>query len=613
MRCSDPRPLTSSDTPFVAEVQDRGIHLRCSFPSAHSMTKPISTCLLSSGVLMASLLAATPDLRAQPDAGQLLNQQQRNEPLPGRKADGRNNQADGLPPDSATAFRARIRTVRFSGAEGTLPAAELQRAVGDVLGQELTHNQLQALAARITALLQQRGFPLARAYLPRQDLTEGTLEIAVLQGRLETGPRRLQIDNNSGVATPSLQAIADAALPEGALRTEQLERALLLMNDLEGVTARARLERGGEPGTSRLVINGEANPPLRTQISLDNFLNRYTGTIRGNLRMAWANPGGVGDSLGLGLNLSEGNQGLNASYSRPLTPSGLRLGVGVSTLDYQIGQELAPLELKGRAQSVNATLSYPIQRSRAANIWVAAEAEGRQLRDDSLAGNLRDRRLQRLQLSAFGNDWQSFGMSGSTNWQLTAVAGQVNLDGNATDAALDQDTASTQGAYAKLGLQLGRVQNLDAQGAWTLFGGVSAQVAGNNLDSSEKFILGGPSGVRAHAVGEASGDNGWLATLEVRRDFRAAEGVQAQALVFADAGGVQLHQRPWASALPAGRDNHVGLSGVGIGLNLYAQGWQLRSALALSTGGNEARQPDGRDADGRTSRTRAWLQASTSF
>lgn len=580
------------------------------------MTRRISAFQPATLVLNASLAAAlltpTSALHAQPDAGQLLNQQQRQTSPPGRSADPREAAPQALPTDGSTAFRARIRAIRFSGADGLLTPQALQAVVADAIGRELTHAQLQALAARVTAALQQRGFPLARAYLPRQDLTDGELEIAVLQGRLERGARRLQVANASTVSTDWIQAIAGAALPAGTLRTEDLERALLLLNDLSGVNARARLERGSEPGTSRLVVQAEPTAPLRAQLGVDNFLNRYTGDVRGQARLTWANPSGVGDSLGLGLNLSKGNQGVNAAYDRVLTPSGLRLTMDVSTLAYQIGRELKPLKLEGHARALTATLSHPVQRSRTSSVWLAADAEARSLRDDSLAGNLRDRRLKRLRLSAYGNSWDVGALAGM-DWSVAVAAGRVDLSGNADDLALDQRTAGTHGPYAKLTAQLSRAQTLGRRGEWTLFGGLSAQLADGNLDSSEKFLLGGPSGVRAHAVGEASGDTGWLGTLELRRDFSVAAGVQAQALAFVDAGRVQLHKRPWTGALPVGRDNAVNLSGVGIGLNLYASGWQLRSAVARSTSGNEARQPDGRDADGRRSRTRIWLQAGTSF
>ena len=48
--------------------------------------------------------------------------------------------------------------------------------------------------------------------------------------------------------------------------------------------------------------------------------------------------------------------------------------------------------------------------------------------------------------------------------------------------------------------------NLQWRGQWT----------NNNLDSSEKFSLGGPYGVRAYATAEAMGDRGWLGSVELR-------------------------------------------------------------------------------------------------
>ena len=44
----------------------------------------------------------------------------------------------------------------------------------------------------------------------------------------------------------------------------------------------------------------------------------------------------------------------------------------------------------------------------------------------------------------------------------------------------------------------------------------SSQISSRNLDSSERFYLGGARGVRAYPQGEASGDEGILGSLELR-------------------------------------------------------------------------------------------------
>ena len=91
---------------------------------------------------------------------------------------------------------------------------------------------------------------------------------------------------------------------------------------------------------------------------------------------------------------------------------------------------------------------------------------------------------------------------------------------------------------------------------------LSAQRAGKNLDSSEKFVLGGVNGVRAYPQGEASGDSGYVATVEARYvpDFAAIPGV-LQPFVFVDAGGVTISQNPFAVT-----SNKRRLAGGGIGL-----------------------------------------------
>src|SRR5690606_28127830 len=114
---------------------------------------------------------------------------------------------------------------RFTGAEGLVDDAVLQAVVADAIGKSLTHAQLQALAQRVSAALQARGYLLARAYLPRQDLSDRVLEIAIMIGRLQSSPGRVQVLSGDAALRTRMAAIADAALPVGPVRNDQLERA----------------------------------------------------------------------------------------------------------------------------------------------------------------------------------------------------------------------------------------------------------------------------------------------------------------------------------------------------------------------------------------------------
>jgi hemolysin activation/secretion protein len=91
----------------------------------------------------------------------------------------------------------------------------------------------------------------------------------------------------------------------------------------------------------------------------------------------------------------------------------------------------------------------------------------------------------------------------------------------------------------RLAYALSRLQRLT--NADTLSLAVSGQVANKNLDSSEKFSLGGATGVRTYPQGEADGNEGYLASVELRHNLNDA----LQAILFYDTGAIRINQTPF--------------------------------------------------------------------
>jgi hemolysin activation/secretion protein len=554
-----------------------------------------------------------------PDAGQLLNEHQQT--LPSEPRSTEPPPAFELPSDTSrpaeSGLRVQLKEIRFSGDTELADAENLQELVKPVLGKTLDHAGLQQLVDSITRYLRGRGYVLARAYLPRQDLTEGKLEIALVKGRLQSGASRIELNGNTRSSPERLQGIADAALPEGkVLQVEDLERALLLINDQPGVSAQSALERGNEPGTSRLLISTKQDALVNGGVSTDNYGNRSTGTARANAQIDVNDPLGIGDQLSIGLSKSTGSDIVGGSYSLPLTASGLRLNVGGSYLRYEVDQEqFRSLDLRGTARSGSLGLSYPLIRSRLQNLNLSATYEYKALEDRGLGTNLRDRELNNFIVAMSGNRFDSFAGGGVTDAMLALTFGELDLSGNRDDEFADSVSAKSDGSFHKLNLRVSRLQSLGAASPWTLFGGVSAQWAGDNLDSSEKFLLGGPAGVRAYPVGEASADHGWLATLELRRNIDLGlPSVTLQGLGFFDTGRVWLNENPWPGSINNADDtNRYDLNAVGLGANLWAGDFSVRTAAARTLGDNPGRGQSGLDADGRSSDWRAWIQVSYAF
>lgn len=549
---------------------------------------------------------------APPDAGALLNQQQHqdrpqqrpeqdapaNTPLPEARGD--------------VGFRARIDRVRFTGAEGLVDDKTLQAVVADALGKSLTYAQLKALAQRVSATLQAQGYLLARAYLPRQDLSDRELEIAIMIGRLQRGHGGVQVLSREEALRSRMTAIADAALPDGPVRNDQLERALLLINDVPGVSAHATLEKGAEPGTSRLLISADTTPDWTGGVSEDNFNNRYTGQWRTSAWTTLNRPLDREDQLGASASHSRGSDVLGLNYSIGLSPSGLRANFATSWLHYDIGGEFKPLDLSGSAGTVSAGLSYPLLRTRKHSLWISVDAGHKRLVDRALGQTLRERELDELTTMFSGNVWDNWWGGGYTGVSAGWATGSLRL-GNEADRFADAVSARTRGHFDKWIWRVERTQSLGGVSNWGLYLGANGQIGSKNLDSSEKFLLGGPSGVRGYPVGEASGDSGWLASAELRHDIPLTAGLSAQALVFVDRGHVRQHIDPWAGSVMPWTGNQYSLSSAGVGLNLQGARWSFRSAWARHLGDNPGRGATGLNADGLRFGQYLWLQASLRF
>ena len=261
------------------------------------------------------------------------------------------------------------------------------------------------------------------------------------------------------------------------------------------------------------------------------------------------------------LTAANGTNVGRVGYSLPLGYSGLRAQAYFSSMSYAIGEEQAAQNSTGKSDTYGLGLSYPLLRKRESNLSINLNYDNKALQDKTLGAVTRDKQLDNVGLGLSGDRYDRLLGGGLNNFMLTHTSGQLNLDRNATDAANDKTSGKTQGGFQKLTYSAARLQRLTDE--TSLFAAINGQAATQNLDSSEKFILGGPSGVRAYPGGEASGDRGWIGNLEVRRDLPAARKLgwgDVQLLAFYDVGQIGLQANPWMAAPNATASNSNSIS-----------------------------------------------------
>ena len=458
--------------------------------------------------------------------------------------------------EAASGARVRIAGLHVTG-NTLFGEAELIAATGVAPGAELTLPELRNAAAAITAFYNRHGFILAQAYLPPQEIRDGAVTIQVIEGRYGAVTLNNPTTVSDGVARHRLRGLH----PGDVVAIGPLERSLLLLSDLPGVSVHSTLAPGALPGASDLTV--ELTPGRRVTGSLeaDNAGNRYTGAYRLGGTINLNNPTGRGDRLGLRLLAStEGLAYGRLAYDAPVGDG--TLGLAYTHMRYQLGQEFEALDAGGTADIISLYGDYPLIRSRRGDLHIFAGVDGKRLKDDIGLVSLDSRRdSQAVSLGLRGEARDRFGGGGWTAFSVTGTTGNLDIK-NPAERLADSLAGETNGAFGKAQFSLMRQQTV--AGPLSLFAAVRGQVAFDNLDSSEKMELGGAYGVRAYPEGEAYGDEGYIATLEARlsldRWTRRWPG-DFQLFGFVDAGAVKFAHDPWSPG-PTGAHR----SGAGVGV-----------------------------------------------
>jgi len=543
--------------------------LRCQLSRATwGFSAPLLT-LLAPLAIATGVQAQTP-----PSSGQLLEETRRPAPpslpaqTPPRLIDAPVRPTLNLPDGVSVT----VSDCRISGAT-SYPAAQLAELVKPWVGKRLDIAGLNEAAGALTRYYQANGHLLSYAYLPAQRVADGVIELAVLEGRLEG----VQIVTAQDVRLRDdvIQAHTDSLTAPGPLLQADVERKLLLLGDMPGVTARAAFTPGATTGGADMVVSVAEDEPLEVRAEVNNHGTKSTGEYRATLALQFRDLFGWGDSTTARASVSNKGSLVTGSLSTslPVGGDGWKLGANLSRVQYQLAGSFASLGAVGQADAVGFDASYPLRRTADNSIYVKAGFDHKRLRDDQqiVPGSLVIKRNDSGDLGGSFDYRDSIG--GLSAGSATVTMGQLRVAG------------AQRQEWRKLGVQLVRQQAIS--GPWSLYGRLSAQKTGTTLDSSEKLGLGGPGAVRSYASGESSVDHGAVASLELRYalDFLGGNVVGS---LFRDYGGGLVNRG--ASGQPG---NDPELHATGFGLSWSSGGLGLNASLAWR--GSRVPTTDGSD------------------
>jgi hemolysin activation/secretion protein len=554
-----------------------------------------------------------------PDAGQILNQENEREKI---KEIPKQIPKSLLEPTKKKDFKSSdektlIKSFKLQGDIKAFPLTDLQNLLSDLNNTSLTFAQMQSAADRITQFYNQKGFFLAQAIIPQQEIKDGILIILINEGKLDSKePYKINKKKDLRLSEDRISAYMEDALKDNFLK-ESVERGLLNINDNPGVGASLTLEPGSEAGSTKMILDVNEGPLVQSNIAIDNYGNRYTGSLRTTASVDFNNPSGIGDQIGiLATKAIYGDlESKRISYSFPIGPSGLRGGTFYSVVDYKLGEELlANPQSTGKAENANINLKYPLLRSSAESVFTNFNYDKKYLYSTNSGITLSDKELNNYNLGFTYQKIDQFFGGGFTQASFNFTHGKLDLSNLSTSLTDDQSASGykTSGSFNKQNIQLYRIQQLPEK--FTLNFSGDAQFASKNLDTSEKMSLGGPTGIRAYPIGEASGDEGYKYSLDLKYglgNFPIFGEITPS--IFYDYGRIKQFKNTSVSNTPVA-NNEYSLSGYGLGVDaLNSDGLSLKFVAAHTNGGNPGASSLGNDSDGKKHDLRYWILGSFNF
>lgn len=399
------------------------------------------------------------------------------------------------------------------------------------LGRPVTLQDLDAIAAAVTERYRTDGYALVRTVIPAQAIELGVVRLRVIEGYVSG-------IHGAEAADIRLQRYLRPVTSERPLRTATLQRALLNMAALPGISLRPQL-RAVDPaaGAHALVLNAEQRSFDGTA-TIDNRGSDFVGPWEGVLSLRGYDTLGADELLQLRLAVARETEELRYGEvhgALPVGDDGMQIHGRASRLLARPGGDLESLDVRSRANRYSVGLSYPLRRTvpRADLLDVSlgayrsrtAVGADRVLQDDLYTLQLGLRQTFRHPGSAvsYSNTTATFGLDwGDSQTRDNGAVGQQGT-GNAD--------------FSKLRWRGIHTRPLDAH--WQVLAMLDAQYTDTALPSSERYSVGGAQFGRAYDPSELTGDRGAAARLDLIREglFRS-EAWKVSPYGFYDIGAV---------------------------------------------------------------------------
>ncbi len=434
-------------------------------------------------------------------------------------------------PKAVDAIEFQLNTIVVDGATA-FPPDEINAFFAAIKGKKVGLGVVRDAADALEQHYRAHGYFLTRVFIPPQQIDNETMKVTVVEGYIED----ITVEGLDERTRHAVKAALTPLLQHKPIDLPSLERRLLILNDIPGISGTSVLRPGDTLGGSSLIVTLEA---LKNsyQLGVNNTSSRLLGPWGYSLNADFSRPFSLPGTFDVGLSAGgrslQSIQSITGRYSVGIGNDGLIASFGVLAAKARPGGSVRSLNILNNLLTVSASARYPLVRSRQLSLF----AEGgftvnrsdtdilgqRLISDQTTVGN--------IGLTLQQNGW----LAGSTTVSTGVFHGLPILgamDRSApSPSVLDFDPQFTRVTYA-----VQRVQKL--VGNWTALVSLQGQYTDSKLLSGELVSFGGTAIGRGFDPSAITGDRGFGGLLELRYDLSLPSfwAPHAQLYGFTDGG-----------------------------------------------------------------------------
>ncbi|MGL5082987.1 MAG: ShlB/FhaC/HecB family hemolysin secretion/activation protein [Microcoleaceae cyanobacterium] len=416
------------------------------------------------------------------------------------------------PPDANVPIP--VQKVEVTGSSILTPE-EIRTLVSPLENRSVTLKELQEVADKITELYLEQGYITSRAIVPEQTVTDGTVEIQVIEGSLED----IRVEGTQRLNPSYIQSRVrlGAGTPLSTARLEDQLRLLRLDPLFDNVEA--SLRAGTQEGQSILVVRVIEADAFQLGFSIDNYSPPSIGSERLGISLRHLNLTGNGDFFYIAYNttrlITDGESDVvDFFYSIPINAMNGTIQLRIPPYRNRIvAEDFDPLNIEGESQRYELSYRQPLIRTPREEFALSigfAYQQSQTFFDETGFGfgsGPDEDGITRTSVFKFGQDYLRRDRDGA--WALRS---QFSLGTGLFDATNTSQLPNAE-FFSWLG-QVQRVQRLGENNLLIIQGDI--QLSADALFPSQQFVIGGALSLRGYRQNVRAGDNGFRFSIEDR-------------------------------------------------------------------------------------------------